>query len=70
MIKMQTEIDYVVKDPVKKLPEKCIIRYCATENTISKADVAGKITEDQVKSWRLCGLSDSEIKQIVAFLRS
>jgi hypothetical protein len=66
---MQTEIDYVISDPIKKLPEKCIIRYCATENTINKADVAGKITEEMVKSWRLIGLSDAEIKQIVAFLR-
>jgi len=64
------DIDYVVNDPVARTPSKVIIRYAATENTISKAEVAGKITEDQVRSWRLCGLDDSEIKRIVQFLRS
>jgi len=45
-------------------------RYAGTENTISKSEVAGKVSYDMLKVWRLCGLEDSDIKQIVGFLRS
>jgi hypothetical protein len=64
------QIDYVVSNPTDRKPLKVIIRYAGTENTISKAEVAGKVTEEQVKVYRLCGLSDSDIKAIVQFLRS
>jgi len=47
-----------------------LIRYAGTENVISKAEIEGSITDDMVKAWRLCGLDDSDIKQIVGFLRS
>jgi len=67
---MGTEINYVVNDPVKRDPWKVIIRTGIAENIIDKSEVAGKVTADQVSCWRLCGLSDSEIKQIVSFLRS
>jgi hypothetical protein len=47
---MQTQIDYVISDPVKRKPEKVIVRYAGTENTINKAEVAGKVTEDMLKA--------------------
>lgn len=40
------QIDYVVSDPVIRKPEKVIIHYAGCENTISKAEVADKITEE------------------------
>jgi hypothetical protein len=64
------QIDYVVNGPIDRKPLKVIIRYAGTENTISKAEVAGKITDEQVKVYRMCGLSDSDIKKIVQFLRT
>ena len=47
-----------------------LVRYAGTENTISKSEIEGSITDDMVKAWRLCGLDDSDIKRIVFFLRS
>ena len=67
---MQTEIFYIVNNPVERKGDRVLIRYFGTENVIQKAEVAGKVTEEQVKVYRLCGLTDSDIKQIVQFLRS
>jgi hypothetical protein len=36
---METQIDYVVDDPVRRKPEKVIIRYAGTENIIHKDEV-------------------------------
>ena len=47
-----------------------LVRYAGTENTISKSEVAGTLTDDMAKAWRLCGLDDRQIKVIVGFLRS
>ena len=68
--KMQTEINYIVNNPIERKGDRVLIRYAGTENTISKSEVAGKVTDDMVKTWRLCGLDDRQIKVIVGFLRS
>lgn len=34
------EIDYVVSNPLERKPEKVIIKYAGTENTINKSEVA------------------------------
>ena len=67
---MQTEINYIVNNPVERKGDRVLIRYAGCENIIIKSEVAGKVTDDVVKAWRLCGLEDSDIKQIVGFLRS
>ena len=67
---MQTEINYIVNNPVERKGYQVLVRYAGTENTISKSEVAGTLTDDMVKAWRLCGLDDSDIKRIVGFLRS
>jgi hypothetical protein len=67
---MQTEIAYIVNNPTERKGDRVLIRYAGTENTISKAEVEGKITEEQIKLWRLCGLNNGDIKAIVGFLRS
>jgi len=64
------EIDYVVSDPKDRKPSKVIVRSAGTENVIYKSDVAGRITDDMVKSWLMCGLTDEAIKRIVGYLRS
>jgi len=53
---MQTEISYIVNNPVERKGDRVLVRYAGTENTISKSEVAGKVTDDMVKAWRLCGL--------------
>jgi len=68
--KMQTEINYIVNNPLERKGDRVLVRYAGTENTISKSEVADKVTDDMVKAWRLCGLDDSDIKRIVGFLRS
>ena len=68
--KMQTEINYIVNNPLERKGDRVLVRYCGCENTISKSEVAGKVSDDMVKAWRLCGLSDGDIKAIVGFLRS
>ena len=67
---MQTEINYIVNNPTERRGYAVLVRYAGCENTISKSEVAGKVTDDMVKAWRLCGLEDSDIKRIVGFLRS
>ena len=67
---MQAEIDWIVNDPIARQPEKVKIRYGITENVITKSEIGGQITSEQVKLFRLCGLNDNEIKAIVGFLRS
>jgi len=65
---MTTEIDYCVSDPVRRQPEKVIIRYAGTENVITKDEVRD-LDKDKVKLWQLCGLSKEQVKAIVQFLR-
>jgi len=66
---MQIQIDYVINNPVERKASKVIIRYAGTENVIHR-DEAQKLDNETVKVWRLCGLTDSDIKRIVVFLRS
>ena len=66
---MQTQIDYVVDDPVRRKPEKVIIRYAGTENIIHR-DEAQKLDNETVKLWSMLGLSKEQVKAIVQFLRS
>ena len=68
--KMQTEINYIVNNPIERKGDRVLVRHAGTENVISKAEIEGSITGDMVKLWRLCGLSDSDIKNIVGFLKS
>ncbi len=67
---MQPEILYCVESSTNRKPLKAIIRYAGTENYIERQEVNGQITPDMVKLWRMLGLSDSDIKRIVGFLRS
>jgi len=67
---METEIFYCVESPIERRADRVLVRYAGTENVITKSEVAGKVTQEQVKLWRMCGLSDSDIKRIVGFLRS
>ena len=67
---MQTEINYIVNNPIERKGYAVLVRYAGCENVISKAEIEGSITDDMVKAWRLCGLDDSDIKRIVDFLRS
>jgi hypothetical protein len=69
MINMQTQIDYVVDDPVRRKPEKVIIRYAGTENIIHR-DEAQKLDNETVNLWQMLGLSKEQVKTIVGFLRS
>jgi len=66
---MQTEIVYCVSDPVRRKPEKVIIRYAGTENIIHR-DEAQKLDNETVKLWQMLGLSKEQVKAIVGFLRS
>ena len=68
-IEMKTEINYVVSDPVRRKPEKVIIRYAGTENIIHR-DEAQKLDGEALKVWQMLGLSKSQIQEIVGFLRS
>ena len=70
VIQMQAEINYIVNNPVERKGDRVLVRYAGTENTISKSEVAGKVSDEQVKLFRLCGLDDSDIKSVVKFLRS
>ena len=69
VINMQTQIDYVVDDPIRRKPEKVIIRYAGTENVIHR-DEAQKLDNETVKLWLMLGLSKSQIQEIVGFLKS
>jgi len=66
---MQTQIDYVVDDPVRRKPEKVIIRYAGTENIIHKDEVKN-LDNETVKLLLMLGLSKEQVKAIVGFLRS
>lgn len=68
--KMKTEIAYIVNNPIDRKGQAVLVKYGNTENTISKAEVAGNITDDMMKVWGLCGLDDKQIKDIVRFLKS
>jgi hypothetical protein len=66
---VQTQIDYVVDDPVKRKPKKVIIRCGIIENVIHR-DEAQKLDNETVKLWLMLGLSKEQVKAIVGFLRS
>lgn len=65
---METQIDYCVSDPVKRLPEKVIIHYEGTENIIHRDEV-NSLTKENVNLYRLMGLSDEQIRVVVNFLK-
>ncbi len=66
---MQTQIDYVINNPVERKASKVIIRYAGTENIINR-DEAQKLDNEALKVWLMLGLSKSQIQEIVGFLRS
>ena len=66
---MQTQIDFVVDDPIERKAIKVIIRYAGTENIIHR-DEAQKLDNETVKLWQMLGLSKEQVKAIVGFLRS
>ena len=65
---METKIDFVISDPVKRIPQKCIIYHEGTENVITRDEV-NSLTKDEVNLYRMLGLSDEQIKAVVSFLR-
>ena len=66
---METQIDYVVDDPVERKASKVIIHYAGTENIIHREE-AQKLDNELLKVWQLCGLTKAQIQEIVGFLRS
>ena len=66
---MQTQIDYVVSDPIERKASKVIIRCGIIENIIHR-DEAQTLDSEAVKVWSMLGLSKSQIQEIVGFLRS
>jgi len=64
---MQTQIDYIVNNPLERKPEKVIVKQRGTENVINRAEVKGRDAET-VKIWTLIGLSKEQINSIVGFL--
>lgn len=66
---MQTQIDYVINNPVERKASKVIIRCGIIENIIHR-DEAQKLDSELMKVWQLCGLSKSQIQEIVGFLKS
>ena len=66
---MQTQIDYVVDNPVERKASKVIIHYAGTENIIHREE-AQKLDSEAVKLWQMLGLSKEQVKAIVCFLKS
>jgi hypothetical protein len=69
VIKMGTEIDFVIDNPDTKIPKKVIIRCGVIENVIYRADIS-KLDSELLKVWQLCGLDKKQINEIVGFLKS